>query len=99
MMTQANSFAYIVLAFSLGVCLGISILLLVSRARGEQLQRKLAEGSVRVTDAQGTALGASELTGLIAASLPTAGSGVSAARLMLFAAGAAVVAAAVVLLV
>jgi hypothetical protein len=98
-MIDSNVISYLVMAFSLGVCLGVSLLVLASRSRGEKLLRELEQQGFRVSNAAGERLGLSELTRLMATSPLSAGSGAPVQRLGLIAICAAGLSVAVVLVV
>lgn len=92
------------MAFSLGVSSGVCVMLLVWRARGHRLWRKLADGGLRWTQSDGQALGSAELMQLLEqvrlltpASAPA--KQVTPVRILVVALTTALVAAAVMLLI
>lgn len=90
-----SNLAPIVLAFCLGLSIGVSLSMLF-QSRAAQLRHKLAEGGLRLTDSAGNELGREELMGLVASNLSTVSAG-SRARLLVIGLGAALVAAVMVI--
>lgn len=103
-MTTPDQLWYFLMAFSLGVSAGVGLMLLVWRARGDRLRRKLADGGRRWTESEGQSLGSAELMQLLEqvrlltpASAPA--KQVTPVRILLVALTTALAAAAVMLLI
>lgn len=103
-MTTPDQLAYFLMAFSLGVSAGVSMMLLVWRSRGDRLRRKLADSGRRWTESDGGALGSAELMQMLEqvrlltpASAPA--KQVTPVRVLLVALTTALAAAAVMLLI